>query len=63
MAFIIPATVKCPKCSYTGYASMHTGSAIYCPQCFDEFIKQHVPRLEPDHSGKKFDPNAQFNPA
>ncbi|MHB9829586.1 hypothetical protein [Pseudomonas syringae] len=58
MAYIIPAAIKCPKCDYQGHGQLITTRAVYCPQCFDDFISQHVPVLVPDPDGKRFDPNS-----
>ncbi|POQ05709.1 hypothetical protein CXB42_04960 [Pseudomonas syringae pv. syringae] len=58
MAYIHPAAIKCPKCDYQGHGQLITTRAAYCPQCFDDFIRQHVPLLVPDPDGKPFDPNS-----
>ncbi|KAA8692144.1 hypothetical protein F4W67_23760 [Pseudomonas caricapapayae] len=58
MAYIIPAAITCPKCDYKGHGQLITTRAVYCPQCFDDFIRQHVPVLVPDPEGKPFDPSS-----
>ena len=58
MAFAHPSAIKCPKCDYKGHGQLITTRAVYCPQCFDDFIRQHVPALVPDPEGKPFDPNS-----
>ncbi|WP_421667150.1 hypothetical protein [Pseudomonas syringae] len=60
MAFSHPSAIKCPKCDYKGHGKLLTKRAIYCPQCFDDFIRQHVPELVHDPEGNPFDPNSQF---
>jgi hypothetical protein len=58
MAYILPAAIKCPNCNYKGLGQLITTRAVYCPQCFDDFIRQHVPLLVPDPDCKPFDPNS-----
>ncbi|MCL6305599.1 hypothetical protein QQL38_14340 [Pseudomonas syringae] len=60
IAFSHPSEIKCPKYDYKGHGQLLTTRAIYCPQCFDDFIRQHVPELVPDPEGNPFDPNSQF---
>ncbi|KPY09513.1 Prophage PssSM-02, Orf6 [Pseudomonas savastanoi pv. nerii] len=60
MGCVFPSAIKCPKCDYKGHAQLTTKRRAYCPVCFDEFIRQHVPELIPDPEGKPFDPNSQF---
>ncbi len=59
MACVLPSAIKCPKCDYKGHGQLLTRYRTYCPACFDEFIRQHVPELVPDPEGKPFDPNSQ----
>ncbi|MHB9390184.1 MULTISPECIES: hypothetical protein [Pseudomonas syringae group] len=58
MAYIAPAAINCPKCDYKGHGQLITTRAVYCPQCFDDFVRQHVSVLVPDAEGKPFDPNS-----
>ncbi|AHG41083.1 hypothetical protein N018_13015 [Pseudomonas syringae CC1557] len=58
MAFVHPSAIKCPKCDYKGHGQLTTKYRTYCPVCFDEFIRQHVPELVHDPEGKPFDPNS-----
>ncbi|RMR34504.1 hypothetical protein ALP36_04275 [Pseudomonas syringae pv. coriandricola] len=58
MAYIHPGAIKCPKCDYRGHGQLITTRAVYCPQCFDDFIRQHVPELVRDPEGKPFDPSS-----
>ncbi|KPY89140.1 MULTISPECIES: hypothetical protein [Pseudomonas syringae group] len=60
MAHIIPAAIKCPQCDYKGHGQLTTRYRTYCPVCYDEFIRQHVPEMVPDPEGKPFDPNSQI---
>ncbi len=60
MACVDPGAIKCPKCDYRGHGQLITTRAVYCPQCFDDFIRQHVPELVRDPEGKPFDPNSQI---
>lgn len=60
MACVLPSAIKCPKCDYKGHGQLLTRYRTYCPVCFDEFIRQHVPELVLDPEGKPFDPNSQF---
>ena len=54
MAYYIPIIKKCPKCELEqAYSRSHAWDAPvsqdgkpYCPKCFDDFIKQHVPQME-----------------
>ncbi|CZT29877.1 hypothetical protein PCPL58_3421 [Pseudomonas cerasi] len=57
MGVVQPSAIKCPKCDYKGHVQLITTRAVYCPQCFDDFIRQHVPVLVPDPEGKPFDPS------
>ncbi len=59
MACVLPNAIKCPKCDYKGHGQLQTRHRSYCPACFDEFIRQHVPELVPDPEGKPFAPNSQ----
>ncbi|WP_122499923.1 hypothetical protein [Pseudomonas viridiflava] len=59
MACVLPSAIKCPKCDYKGHGQLLARYRTYCPACFDEFIRQHVPELVPDPDGKPFDPNSQ----
>lgn len=59
MACVLPSAIKCPKCDYKGHGQLLTRYRTYCPACFDEFIRQHVPELVPDPDGKPFAPNSQ----
>ncbi|MDP5165523.1 hypothetical protein PSYAP_010015 [Pseudomonas syringae pv. aptata str. DSM 50252] len=58
MASIAPNAIKCPKCDYKGHGALTTRYRTYCPVCFDEFIRKHVPELVPDPEGKPFDPTS-----
>ncbi|MGN2430283.1 hypothetical protein [Pseudomonas syringae] len=58
MAFVHPSAIKCPKCDYKGHGQLTTKYRTYCPVCFDEFIRQHVPELVHDPEGKPFAPNS-----
>nr|WP_225694438.1 hypothetical protein [Pseudomonas amygdali] len=60
MASVQPSAIKCPKCDYKGHGQLIIQQRAYCPVCFDDFIRQHVPELGPDPEGKPFDPNSQF---
>ncbi|POY82291.1 hypothetical protein BKM09_027370 [Pseudomonas amygdali pv. morsprunorum] len=57
MAYIAPAAINCPKCDYKGHGQ-HYDPRCLRPQCFDDFVRQHVPVLVPDAEGKPFDPNS-----
>lgn len=54
MAYYIPIIKKCPKCGFEqAFSRSHTWDAPvsqdgkpYCPKCFDDFIRQHVPQME-----------------
>ncbi|KTB91509.1 hypothetical protein [Pseudomonas syringae] len=58
MASVQPSAIKCPKCDYKGHGQLITTRAVYRPQCFDDFIRQHVPVLVPDPEGMPFDPSS-----
>ncbi|KWS33142.1 hypothetical protein [Pseudomonas syringae] len=58
MGCVLPSAIKCPKCDYKGHGRLTTQQRAYCPVCFDEFIRQHVPVLVPDPEGKPFDPSS-----
>lgn len=56
MAFIVPESVKCPKCNYTTHANQ---GETFCPRCYADFLRLHIPVMVPDPCGKPFNPNEQ----
>ncbi len=59
MAFIVPASVKCPKCNYTMHAAAPSHAETFCPKCYSDFLRLHIPVMVPDPSGNPFNPNDQ----
>jgi len=56
LAFIMPKSIKCPKCNYTMHANQ---GETFCPKCYSDFLRLHIPVMVPDPSGTPFNPNDQ----